>query len=670
MLTPMIFSHSVCFRITFAISCLLLTYTAPTAHGQAEPLLLMPVPFKIQKPEAGSVELHAPLITSFRHSPADRLFGAVVRFQQRLEQHAGFALNAEHEGVVPLKFVIDCDVDSYTSVKSSADNREAYQLTVTDSAIHLHAQDWLGVDRGLATLLQLIQVDGQVVRLPKVAIEDHPRLPWRGLMIDTVRNWLPENLIERTLDAMEETKLNVLHLHIFEQNVLRVADSARPAKFLPVDHQQYTREQIQNLVAYAHQRGIQVIPGYDLTELLRAKNPFEEIDHLLAASGDAFPDGFIGLCIDEKSFPETWRLWTFEPRPLPRIADQGTFAPIPRVVDALNHTGKKAFFYPTRTMGSYADRGPIAARAAGAKGSTASFNIESPQIRDEIALTKINAISRSSPATVVAEAWLWNAATQPQTLEQRLWPRAAIASECFWSSDIPEEDIAFVDHRVAAVRSLLQDRGMLTNRPMQFEGYHLNQPSNEYSALVIIADAVEALPDGQPTCLTTTRGSSSELVDWASLDSPIARAFDKTVLNWIDSGNTDQAPERPIIETQLGLWSAAAQVMKTFPADSLPAPQARVNLATRLSQLCENASKCLRSINHERLSSVEAARFYESINRADVDRSAGVTFPFLSALRLLVAAASETQADHPGSETQWRQYLDTVVRAHTHSLQP
>ena len=67
--------------------------------------------------------------------------------------------------------------------------------------------------------------------LPAVAIDDAPRFPWRGLLIDVARHWIPVDAIKRNLDGMAAVKLNVLHLHLTDDQGFTLA--ARPGTSLP-----------------------------------------------------------------------------------------------------------------------------------------------------------------------------------------------------------------------------------------------------------------------------------------------------------------------------------------------------------------------------------------------------------------------------------------------------
>ena len=138
-------------------------------------------------------------------------------------------------------------------------------LAVNEGRADLHAPTVVGVIRGLETLLQLVAADSAGPYLPAVTIEDHPRFRWRGLLIDVCRHWEPVAVIERTLDAMATVKLNVLHWHLSEDQGFRVESRRYPRlQGLGSDGLYYTQAQIREVTAYARDRGIRVVPEFDM----------------------------------------------------------------------------------------------------------------------------------------------------------------------------------------------------------------------------------------------------------------------------------------------------------------------------------------------------------------------------------------------------------------------
>src|SRR5208282_349188 len=119
--------------------------------------------------------------------------------------------------------------------------------------------------RGLATFAQLAEPGPHGFEIPAVHIEDSPRFPWRGLMLDVSRHWMPVEVVLRNLEAMAAVKLNVFHWHLSDDQGFRVESRLFPRlQGKGSDGHFYTQAEIRRVVAYARDRGIRVIPEFDV----------------------------------------------------------------------------------------------------------------------------------------------------------------------------------------------------------------------------------------------------------------------------------------------------------------------------------------------------------------------------------------------------------------------
>jgi hexosaminidase len=208
---------------------------------------------------------------------------------------------------------------------------ETYSLKVDADGVTLDADGALGVLRGLATLRQLIQVNPPGAALPFVAIDDAPRFVWRGVLIDTARHFMTLETLKRQIDAMERVKLNVLHLHLSDDQGFRVESRRYPKLQASGDGQHYTQAQVRELVAYAAERGVRIVPEFDVPGHTRAiaeaypnlslaplkpanafaaqdraldptkAETYRFLDGLFAEMGDLFPDAYFHAGGDEVS---------------------------------------------------------------------------------------------------------------------------------------------------------------------------------------------------------------------------------------------------------------------------------------------------------------------------------------------------------------------------------
>ena len=142
---------------------------------------------------------------------------------------------------------------------------ESYELTVADSGAKLTAPTALGAIRGLQTFLQLVQITPTGFAAPAVTIKDQPRFPWRGLLIDVSRHFIPIDVLKRNIDGMAAVKMNVLHWHLSDDQGFRVESKKFPKLTgMGSDGMFYTQSEIRELIAYAHDRGVRVMPEFDI----------------------------------------------------------------------------------------------------------------------------------------------------------------------------------------------------------------------------------------------------------------------------------------------------------------------------------------------------------------------------------------------------------------------
>ncbi|KAI0365306.1 N-acetylhexosaminidase [Pilatotrama ljubarskyi] len=164
---------------------------------------------------------------------------------------------------------------SFASITSEAqkapeDRDEAYHLEVPadGSGATITANSTLGLFRGLTTFSQLWYAHDNTVYTisAPVTIEDAPAYPYRGLMLDTARNYYPVADIKRTLDAMSWVKINQFHWHIVDSQSFPLqlpgfTDLAEKGAYS--SSQVYTQSDVRDIVSYAGARGIDVMVEID-----------------------------------------------------------------------------------------------------------------------------------------------------------------------------------------------------------------------------------------------------------------------------------------------------------------------------------------------------------------------------------------------------------------------
>jgi hexosaminidase len=142
---------------------------------------------------------------------------------------------------------------------------EGYRIDVNKKIIKVCASTSLGVMRALETLTQLLTKDKDGYYFPGVVIEDKPQYNWRGLLIDVSRHFMPLNVLYRNIDAMAMAKMNVLHLHLTDDQGFRIESKKFPELHMNGSNgQYYTQADMRRLVEYASDRGVRVVPEFDL----------------------------------------------------------------------------------------------------------------------------------------------------------------------------------------------------------------------------------------------------------------------------------------------------------------------------------------------------------------------------------------------------------------------
>jgi len=220
-------------------------------------------------------------------------------------------------------------------VKNSKLPKEGYTLEVTKGGVQIAASHANGFFYGFQSLRQLMPAEafqrkanrkGKVsatCQIPCVKIKDQPKFAWRGILVDVSRHFQTKEAMIELIDAMALSKLNVLHWHLTDDQGWRIEIMAYPK--LALDSKNYyTQNDIREVVKYAAQRGVQIVPEVDVPGHSRAAvrsyrflgskgkdgklshvyNPgkettYEFLDKVLGEVASLFPASYIHLGADE-----------------------------------------------------------------------------------------------------------------------------------------------------------------------------------------------------------------------------------------------------------------------------------------------------------------------------------------------------------------------------------
>ncbi|HRA71889.1 MAG TPA: family 20 glycosylhydrolase [Flavobacterium sp.] len=234
------------------------------AQIKTDALNLMPWPQSISVTN-GSFALDKNFKVNITFNPNPRIFARTSQFLRRLDGRTGLFFD---QGFVTkinefpsAQLQINCSKAGNVGINQD----ESYQLEIQSNKIIINANSDLGAMHALETLLQLLQNNSTSYYFPTVTISDSPRFTWRGLMIDAARHFQPVDVIKRNLDAMAAMKMNVFHWHLTDDQGWRIELKNHPKLTqLASDGNYYTQEEIKNIVKYADERGIMVVPEIDV----------------------------------------------------------------------------------------------------------------------------------------------------------------------------------------------------------------------------------------------------------------------------------------------------------------------------------------------------------------------------------------------------------------------
>ncbi len=256
---------------------LLWSCTAPSPPpASVNSYCLIPMPSAII-PRSGEMLLHADCRIIVENNgftnPADFL-------RKQLNEHTGHALTIEEEGP---------DKDAIVfRLNDDINHPEGYRLTVSPYDVLIEAAEPAGAFYAVQTLLQLLSKDdsNNTHTIAGVHIEDAPRYSYRGMHLDVCRHFFPVSFIKKYIDLLAMHKLNRFHWHLTEDQGWRIEIKQYPklqevaayrketlvAHYSDQPHQfdgqryggYYTQEEVRDIVAYAQERYITVIPEIEM----------------------------------------------------------------------------------------------------------------------------------------------------------------------------------------------------------------------------------------------------------------------------------------------------------------------------------------------------------------------------------------------------------------------
>ncbi len=633
--------------LAFACALVLATHAPLLAQdaGQAAAsngssgINLMPQPTELT-PGQGRLLIDGSFRVALTGYQEPRLQRAAGRLLQRLTKQAGISFNDQLEtDASKATLVIACERAG--EVVQSVKEDESYTLEVTPQNAHLSATTPVGVLRGIETFLELVTLDDKGFGAPAVTIHDHPRFAWRGLMMDVSRHFMPVSVVERNIDGMAAVKLNVFHWHLSDNQGFRVESKRFPKlQQLGSDGYYYTQAQVKEVIDYARDRGIRVVPEFDMPghstamlvgypELGSAAGPYSIerhwgifdpsfdptneavytfLDAFIGEMAGLFPDEYFHIGGDEvngKQWKNNPQIQAFmKAHGLKNTGDlQGYFSK--RVVELVEKHGKKVIGWDEvlqpglpKTAVVQSWRGPRSLAEAARQGYTgilsAGYYLDLMQPAsqhyqvDPMEGATANLTADEKARILGGEACMWAEFVTPESVDTRIWPRMAAIAERLWS---PEDvkDLDSMYRRLAATSHWLDSIGLMhhTAHAYMLERLTELQPTTTLQMLDSVLEPVKGYArEGarEYTSLTPL----NRLVDSTPPESENARRFVRLA--------ADPGANQGAIRKQLTAWrDNKAELVPLMQSSALL--QEDVPLAEDVSALAATGLQALDYIN-------------------------------------------------------------------------
>ena len=563
-------------------------------------LPIMPLPAHATV-ASGSFAVNGTLRVVFTGYQEPRLERARERFLANVERRTGIPQWLAPAASVP---AITIHTAGPSAAVQQVAEDESYKLQVSPAGITVDAPTPLGALHALQTILQLIELNPGGFTIPAVTIDDAPRFPWRGLMVDSGRHFISLDVLYRTLDGMEATKLNVFHWHLSENQGFRLESKTFPLlQEKGSDGLYYTQAQAKELLAYARDRGIRVIPEFDMPghatamfvgypDLASGPGPYtierkwgifdpamdptrestyKFLDKFFAEMTALFPDAYFHIGGDECNGKE----WDRNPRIqeymrahnlkddaalqayfTTRVQELVTkHGKIPLGWDEIlqPNTPKQVMIQSWRGQESVAEAAKQGHNVILSSGYYIDLSEPASQHYAVDPLGKAAALTPEEKKHILGgEATIWSELVTSETIESRIWPRTAAIAERLWS---PQEvtDQASMYQRLALAADNLTWQGIpyLATSSNMIDRIAGNKDSKP---LRVLASVVEPPKEYEREELGHYDSSSpmNLLVDAVSPESDTAREF-RDLTTRIAGGNATPA-DRAKARAWLMLW--------------------------------------------------------------------------------------------------------------------
>jgi hexosaminidase len=595
--------------LVLLLFCSVFSQNLISQNNLTEKYPLMPWPKQIQENTSRFI-INNDLSISLHGENQSRVHNATISFIRRLSNHTGVFIDKGFPLVDSKNNSATIEIHFDNSPELSIETDESYTLDVTSEKVLIKAATDIGALRGLETLLQLISTNPSEYYFPGVNIQDSPRFVWRGLMIDVARHFQPIDVLKRNLNAMAAVKMNVFHWHLTDDQGFRVASESYPKlQELASDGLYYTHSQIKDIVQYASNLGIRVVPEFDVpghaSALLTAYpelgskdgylyeiernagvfNPtldptkdetYEFLENLFTEIAPLFPDAYFHIGGDEnegKHWSESQEIQKFKTEHnLKTNHDLQTYFNI-KLEKILHKLGKNlmgwdeimtpnmpttAVIHSWRGENEGLSKGGSLIDAARAGYNTVLSNgfyidrnlsVEHHYSIDPIGDIQLTKDERDR--ILGGEATMWSELVTPLTIDSRIWPRTAAIAERLWSQQ-EVNDVDAMLNRLRVVSFRLEEHGLthLKNRNVILRNIANNQDITSLVNLSKICEPLKMYDRNKGGTEYKSFSPFTLFADACVVDAQDAVFFNDEVQQFINNkkGNSD------VIESYLSTW--------------------------------------------------------------------------------------------------------------------
>jgi hexosaminidase len=458
---------------------------------EKSPLEIMPVPAHVTQAK-GEFFIEGNFGIALKGYEEPRLERARQRFLDILSKETGIPLWREAVVNQP-HFMIQTSGPSAAVQKLGED--ESYHIEISTTDVQLRAPNPIGVMRGLQTFLQLVRITPKGFSVPVVTIDDTPRFPWRGLLIDSGHRFVPIDAVKRNLDGMEAVKLNVFHWRFADDQGFHIESKKFPLLQEKASGSfYYSQDEVREIIAYARDRGIRVVPEFDMPchtkswfvgypDLAGGKDPsqssamdptrestYKFLAGFIGEMSALFPDSYFHTGGDECDAKE----WETNPRiqeymRVHSIKDGAALqvlftARVEKIVADHNkimegwdeilqpNTPKNVVIQSWRGPGSLAEAARNGYRGVLSSGYYIDLNQSAAEhyLVDPLGDVAAALTPEQKGRVLGGEATMWTDIVSADNMDNRIWPRTAAIAERLWSPE-QTKDVDSMYQRLAIV---------------------------------------------------------------------------------------------------------------------------------------------------------------------------------------------------------------------------